>query len=121
MSIESTVWSHIFPVFSVRLIRERLSKQKTPASETACGQPVVFLKSNRMSVRGQRAKKVISFDLDSYLQESCAAVNAALDRFLPKAKARPSTIHTAMRYSLFAGGKRLRPVLCLAAAEACGG
>ena len=78
-----------------------------------------------MSVAGRKAgtgaEKVIRFDLDSYLQESCAAVNAALDRFLPKAKTRPSTIHTAMRYSLFAGGKRLRPVLCLAAAEACGG
>ena len=33
----------------------------------------------------------------------------------------PETIHKAMRYSMFAGGKRMRPVLCLAAAEACGG
>ncbi len=39
----------------------------------------------------------------------------------PKASTRPATIHKAMRYSLFAGGKRLRPILCLAAAEACGG
>jgi geranylgeranyl diphosphate synthase, type II len=74
-----------------------------------------------MPVRGERGQSVIKFDLNSYLQESTAAVNAALDRFLPKAKTKPSTIHTAMRYSLFAGGKRLRPVLCLAAAEACGG
>lgn len=83
-----------------------------------------FFKSSRMSVRGRTAKvakKRAPFILDSYLQESTAAVNAALDRFLPKAKTRPSTIHTAMRYSLFAGGKRLRPALCLAAAEACGG
>ena len=65
--------------------------------------------------------KVLKFDLHSYLRESTAAVNAALDGYLPKAKTKPSTIHTAMRYSLFAGGKRLRPVLCLAAAEACGG
>src|SRR5438552_17440604 len=35
--------------------------------------------------------------------------------------ARPRTIHAAMRYSLFAGGKRMRPALCLAAASACGG
>src|SRR5205085_11091305 len=42
-------------------------------------------------------------------------------RYLPKATAKPPTIHRAMRYSLFAGGKRLRPILCLAAAEACGG
>ncbi len=48
-------------------------------------------------------------------------VNLALDRFLPPATARPATIHKAMRYSLFAGGKRMRPALCLAAAAACGG
>jgi geranylgeranyl diphosphate synthase, type II len=74
-----------------------------------------------MSVSGRSAKINRNFDLGSYLQESTEAVNGALDRFLPKAKTKPSTIHTAMRYSLFAGGKRLRPALCIAAAEACGG
>jgi geranylgeranyl diphosphate synthase, type II len=61
------------------------------------------------------------FDLRSYLAVRTATVNRALDRFLPRATTRPATIHKAMRYSLFAGGKRLRPALCLAAAEACGG
>ncbi len=61
------------------------------------------------------------FDLQSYLAERTALVNRALDGFLPKASAKPVTIHAAMRYSLFAGGKRLRPALTLAAAEACGG
>ena len=60
-------------------------------------------------------------DLKTYLTTRAAAVDAAMDAFLPKAKERPATIHAAMRYSVFAGGKRLRPVLCLAAAEACGG
>ena len=60
-------------------------------------------------------------DLKTYLAARAAEVDAALDGFLPKAKERPATIHAAMRYSVFAGGKRLRPVLCLAAAEACGG
>lgn len=59
--------------------------------------------------------------LIAYLSARAAEVDAAMDRFLPKAKERPATIHAAMRYSVFAGGKRLRPVLCLAAAEACGG
>lgn len=46
----------------------------------------------------------------------------ALQSALPPASRKPSTIHKAMRYSMFAGGaKRLRPILCLAAAEACGG
>src|SRR5215467_3813464 len=62
-----------------------------------------------------------SFDLSAYLAAHTAAVNRALDRALPPATTKPATIHRAMRYSLFAGGKRLRPVLCLAAAEACGG
>jgi geranylgeranyl diphosphate synthase type II len=61
------------------------------------------------------------FDLSAYLEGTTSAVNAGLERLLPKAATKPSTIHTAMRYSLFAGGKRLRPALCIAAAEACGG
>jgi geranylgeranyl diphosphate synthase type II len=60
-------------------------------------------------------------DLKTYLSARAAEVDAAMDVFLPKAKERPATIHAAMRYSVFAGGKRLRPLLCLAAAEACGG
>ena len=60
-------------------------------------------------------------DLKRYLVARQKEVDRALDRFLPKATVAPATIHKAMRYSLFAGGKRLRPILCLAAAEACGG
>ena len=55
------------------------------------------------------------------LAERTAAVDRALRRFLPPAAAKPATLHKAMRYSVFAGGKRIRPALCLAAAEACGG
>jgi geranylgeranyl diphosphate synthase type II len=62
-----------------------------------------------------------AFDLEAFLAKSTAEVNRALDRFLPSATTRPATIHKAMRYSLFAGGKRMRPALCLAAADACGG
>ncbi|MBX7207681.1 MAG: polyprenyl synthetase family protein [Verrucomicrobiaceae bacterium] len=59
--------------------------------------------------------------LKAFLETTCKEVDAALDRFIPSAEASPPTIHKAMRHSVFAGGKRLRPVLCLAAAEACGG
>ncbi len=62
-----------------------------------------------------------AFDLKRYVEARSAAVKGALDTFLPKASTKPATIHKAMRYSLFAGGKRMRPALCLAAAEACGG
>lgn len=66
-----------------------------------------------------RAKQ--AFDLERFLVSSTVSVNAALDKFLPSEQTRPATIHKAMRYSLFAGGKRMRPALCLAAAAACGG
>lgn len=60
-------------------------------------------------------------DLTGYLKSRQRLIDHALDRFLPKETAAPPTIHKAMRYSLFAGGKRLRPILCLAAAEGCRG
>ncbi|MCH7825640.1 MAG: polyprenyl synthetase family protein [Acidobacteria bacterium] len=49
-----------------------------------------------------------------------ALIDAALDRALPAAEEPPAGLHEAMRYSVFAGGKRLRPILVLAAAEAAG-
>lgn len=66
-------------------------------------------------------KLMPEFDLKTYLSQRAAFVDAALERFLPAADTRPANLHAAMRHSIFAGGKRLRPILCLAAAEACGG
>src|SRR2546427_4391447 len=60
-------------------------------------------------------------DLKGYLRSRQREVDRALNRYLPKANTKPATLHRAMRYSLFAGGKRLRPILCLAAAEGCRG
>jgi len=54
------------------------------------------------------------------LQRQIARVETGIDRLLPAADAPPARLHTAMRYSLQAGGKRLRPVLVLAAAEVFG-
>ncbi len=62
-----------------------------------------------------------SFDLTAYMAERARAVDEALGRFLPPESAPPETLHKAMRYSVFAGGKRLRPVLVIAGAEAVGG
>lgn len=59
--------------------------------------------------------------LEQHLRDRQKQIERALDRYLPRATTKPATLHKAMRYSLFAGGKRLRPVLALAAAEACGG
>lgn len=60
-------------------------------------------------------------DLKVYMKEQCARVDAALDRFLPRETVLPHSLHKAMRYSVFAGGKRVRPILMLAACQAVGG
>jgi geranylgeranyl diphosphate synthase type II len=56
--------------------------------------------------------------LPEYLAHQQKRVDAALDRWVPAESVDPSIIHRAMRYSLFAGGKRIRPLLAMAAAEA---
>ena len=61
------------------------------------------------------------FALQAYLRERRALVDAALERALPGEKTPPVTVHRAMRYSVMAGGKRLRPILVIAGAEAVGG
>src|SRR5213595_3001927 len=58
--------------------------------------------------------------LEEYLREKRALVDAALDRHLPPADTPPAVIHEAMRYAVLGGGKRVRPILAIAAAEACG-
>ena len=74
-----------------------------------------------MPVSPNKQAKPKSFLLTRYLDRSVKQVNAALNQHLPKASAKPKTLHVSMRYSMRAGGKRLRPILCMAAAEACGG
>jgi geranylgeranyl diphosphate synthase, type II len=56
--------------------------------------------------------------LAEYMAAQQRAVDAALDRWVPPKHENPATIHGAMRYSLFAGGKRIRPLLAIAAAQA---
>jgi geranylgeranyl diphosphate synthase type II len=56
--------------------------------------------------------------LAEYVAGQQARVDNALERWVPPASTLPESIHKAMRYSLFAGGKRIRPILCMAAAEA---
>jgi geranylgeranyl diphosphate synthase type II len=56
--------------------------------------------------------------LAEYVARQQARVDYDLERWVPPAGTLPESIHKAMRYSLFAGGKRIRPILCMAAAEA---
>ncbi|MES0396838.1 MAG: polyprenyl synthetase family protein [Syntrophobacteria bacterium] len=61
------------------------------------------------------------FDLKQYLEDRRLMVEEALEVALPQQDGPETRVVEAMRYSLFAGGKRLRPILCLAASEAVGG
>ena len=60
-------------------------------------------------------------DLKDYLQNRSALVDQALERWMPDEDVLPRSLHQAMRYSVFAGGKRLRPILMIAACESVGG
>ncbi len=60
-------------------------------------------------------------DVKNYLSQRLTLIDGALERHLPPEDVLPATLHRAMRYSIFAGGKRIRPVLMMAACEAAGG
>jgi geranylgeranyl diphosphate synthase type II len=62
----------------------------------------------------------VTLSLAEYMNAQRARVDRALDAQLPPTTTRPGTIHEAMRYAVLGGGKRIRPVMAIAAAEACG-
>src|SRR5881409_2231234 len=80
-----------------------------------------MLDNQRAQRLGASIKHSQMVNIKTYLVSRQKLIERALDRYLPKANAKPATLHRAMRYSLFAGGKRLRPILCLAASDACRG
>src|SRR5687768_15134235 len=59
--------------------------------------------------------------LEVSLLEKKERIDQSLERLLPKPEVAPAILHESMRYSVFAGGKRFRPILALAAYEICGG
>jgi geranylgeranyl diphosphate synthase type II len=68
-------------------------------------------------MRRERACALHLMNLPAFFEEDRAAVDAALDRLMPGESAQPPSIHRAMRYSVQAGGKRVRPILCLESAR----
>jgi geranylgeranyl diphosphate synthase type II len=68
-----------------------------------------------------RREMITDLELKQYLEKQRLIVEKALETALPEIEGREARVVEAMRYSLFAGGKRLRPILCLAAAQAVGG
>jgi len=70
-----------------------------------------------MPPEGATGRTRHSMILPAFFEEDRAAVDAALGRLMPGEDAQPPSIHRAMRYSVQAGGKRVRPILCLESAE----
>ena len=60
-------------------------------------------------------------DIKKYILDKKKIIDRALDRYLPSCSLKPQIIHRAMRYSVFPGGKRIRPIFAIAGFEACGG
>src|SRR5436190_13698596 len=65
-----------------------------------------------------KSEPMNSASLKETLESGCKTIDAALQRLIPAADAYPQSIHQAMRHSVFAGGKRIRPILCMEAARA---
>jgi geranylgeranyl diphosphate synthase, type II len=62
-----------------------------------------------------------NLSLNDVLDSGCKSIDAALDRLMPSGETYPQSIHQAMRHSVFAGGKRIRPILCMESARAVRG
>ena len=78
--------------------------------------------SRRLTKNNKRSRdRGTASTLNSWLNRTRVLIEKSLRTSIPAAATKPATIHRAMRYSLLAGGKRLRPLLCCAASEACGG
>jgi geranylgeranyl diphosphate synthase type II len=60
-------------------------------------------------------------DIRSYIKTKKKIIDKTLDEYLPSARTKPAELHEAIKYSVFSGGKRIRPVLTIACFEACGG
>jgi geranylgeranyl diphosphate synthase type II len=77
--------------------------------------------TNKLKALIWMRRRTDNLDIHSILKEKRAIVDAHLERYLTKADGAPDAILQAMRYSLFAGGKRLRPILAMAGCELCHG
>jgi geranylgeranyl diphosphate synthase type II len=86
--------------------------------------PSRSIPSERASLDARRQPAARAFPeamkLPAFFEEDRVSVDGALERLLPAGTVQPSSIHTAMRYSVFAGGKRIRPILCLETARIFG-
>src|SRR5579864_9389592 len=98
-----------------RMLMRPLDAYSLSISGSPCARP-----DSASQVRPHRLAILTSM-LSQTLEEGRKLADAALERLLPPANERPTSIHQAMRHSVFAGGKRIRPILCVEAARAVAG
>ena len=110
---DTPLWKNLGRDHEIAVNKERV--------ELLCCWTVCAVLDYRVSTIQQFSTGFCYVNLKNYLATRQKLIDRALDHYLPKANRKPTTLHRAMRYSLFAGGKRLRPILCLAAADACRG
>ncbi|XP_047065815.1 geranylgeranyl pyrophosphate synthase, chloroplastic-like [Lolium rigidum] len=91
-----------------------------PAASSAVAATSFHRRRFSAIVAAAAAPTVTEFDFKAYMGERAVAVNQALDAAIPAGEP-PAALHDAMRYALLAGGKRVRPALCLAACGVAGG
>ncbi|KAK3125509.1 hypothetical protein QOZ80_7BG0605940 [Eleusine coracana subsp. coracana] len=92
-----------------------------PAAAAVAGAPAAAHRRRFSAIVATAAASATTeFDFKSYMGERAASVNRALDAAIPAGEP-PAALHEAMRYALLAGGKRVRPALCLAACGVAGG
>nr|QSL83318.1 geranylgeranyl diphosphate synthase like 2 [Nigella sativa] len=95
------------------------SNRRIPISFCTPTSAVHITKTEKLKEAEEDIQKEMSFNFKAYMLEKGNSVNRALDDSV--ALQEPEKIHEAMRYSLLAGGKRVRPILCIAACELVGG
>nr|QSL83314.1 geranylgeranyl pyrophosphate synthase like 1 chloroplastic [Nigella sativa] len=126
----SSSFNHVAKSTPTTMLMVRLSKERLMHVFSSGRPRYVFSsgpRSRKLSVSAaltteekiEKTRKGLTLDFDFYMYEKAKSVNKALDKAL--ALDEPLKIHESMRYSLLAGGKRIRPVLCIAACELVGG
>lgn len=104
---------------NLRCLSARQSSRHGPAVASLSRRSQVVVRAAAPVTAEEVTQKPESFDFASYMADTAKSVQAALDKAVPLKY--PESLNEGMRYSLLAGGKRVRPALCLAACQLVGG
>ena len=123
----ANVLTSVLRIPTLRADRRSISKFSAVQDEDACRRPLFVCKHRFQPERTSSGSHILPpcythcFMLEETLEQGRQLTDAALDRLIPLETEHPESIHKAMRHSVFAGGKRLRPVLCMEAGRMVAG